>query len=327
MYYKVTNPDLSTQRLKGDFHYGVPFYVTGVGLLDITKNPEFGFGTSDWHFDVESVDQRIYDLQQILTIATTSNATTSTINLVIDYPIPREGENILGTLVKNYQTQNLRLKNEVADSTIKFIDGRLRVVGKELENIETNVQNFKQKNSLLGDLSEQGKLLVDNDAAYNDQMAKNAIILSVSKALLNYLNDDKNNKTVVPNAIIPDDVILASLINQYNALIGERDKQSMSVTSENTYMKNLESLITSLRNDMIKYLVNTERSLQITDQHLKVSNNQFNNQIVNVPPMEKIYLDLQRQEGIWQTIYTYLLQTKEETEISKTSNLSIATID
>jgi len=325
LYYKVTNPDLSTQRLQGNFTYNKPFYVIGVGLLNIKKNPEFGFGDSDWHFDIESVDQRIYDLQQILTIATTST-TTSTINLVIDYPIPREGENILGTLIKNYQVQNLRLKNEVADSTIKFIDGRLKVVGKQLEDIETNVQDFKQKNSLLGDLSEQGKLLVDNTAAYNDQMAKNAIVLSVSKALLTYLNDTNHNQTVVPNAIIPDDVILASLINQYNTLIGERDKQSLSVTNENPFMKNLEDRIVTLRKDMIKYLVNTERSLQITDQHLKVSTNQFNNQITKVPPMEKIYLDLQRQQAIWQTIYTYLLQTKEETEISKTSNLSIATL-
>src|SRR6185503_5898940 len=323
--YKETFPDLSTHKVDTVVNYDKPFFVAGVGIINISLNSPFSFGNDSYRFDIESVDQRVYDLQQILTITVTST-TVSTIDLVFDYPIPREGENILNDLIRTYQRQNVRLKNQVADSTISFIDGRLRVVGRNLEGIETNVQNFKQKNTLLGDLTEQGKLLVDNTAVYSDQMAKNAIVLSVTQSLLDYLNDEKNNKTVVPNAIVPGDLILAGLISNYNGLIAERDRQGLSVTADNPYMKNLEERIVTLRKDMIKYLNNTEKSLQITDAHLKQRTGQFTNQITNVPPKEKIYLDLERQQAIQQTIYTYLLQTKEETEISKTSNISIATI-
>src|SRR6185437_11471642 len=106
----------------------------------------------------------------------------------------------------------------------------------------------------------------------------------------------------------------------------ERDRQLLSVTKDNPFMENLEDRIATLRKDMIKNLLTTQKTLQITDQQLRGKTNQFLNQITNVPPKEKIYLDLSRTEAIKQTLYTYLLQTKEETEISKTSNLSIATV-
>jgi len=91
-------------------------------------------------------------------------------------------------------------------------------------------------------------------------------------------------------------------------------------------MVNLDARIASLRRDMIRNLVTTQQSLQITNSRLKSTNNGFAEQIAQVPPKQRVYLDLTRQQEITQTLYTYLLQKKEETEISKTSNLSIATV-
>src|SRR6185437_10242696 len=272
--YKVTYPDNSTERKDGTFRYGAYIKVVGVGIIQVTKNPAFDFGKYDYRFDIESVDQRVYELQQILSITTTST-TVTTINMVFDYPIPREGEDILKTLTLNYQRQNVQLKNQVADSTVSFIDRRLKIVGKELGGVETNIQNFKQNNKLIGDLTEQGKVLIENTSSYTDQLAKNETQLSIVQSLLEYLKDENKNKTVVPVSVLPNDLVLVALINNYNQLLVERDRQLLSVTKDNPFMENLEDRIATLRKDMIKNLLTTQKTLQITDQQLRGKTNQF----------------------------------------------------
>jgi tyrosine-protein kinase Etk/Wzc len=122
--YKETNPDLSTTRRSGNYKYGDLIKVAGVGVIKVTLNPIYAFTDNDYRFDIESVDQAIYNLQQTFTVTMTST-TVSTINLTFDYPIPRQGEGILRTLIAAYMKQNVQLKNEVADSTIAFINNRL----------------------------------------------------------------------------------------------------------------------------------------------------------------------------------------------------------
>lgn len=322
--YKETNPDMSTTRRTGDYKYGDLIKVAGVGVIKITQNPIYAFTDNNYRFDIESVDQAIYNLQQVLTISMIST-TVSTINLTFDYPIPRQGEAILRTLIAAYMKQNVQLQNEVADSTIAFINNRLIIVSTELNQIEHNVQDFKQENKL-ADLTEQGKLLLGTTNNYMDLENKNETSLSIIASLLDYLRDETKNKTVVPVSVLPDDPIFAKLVDTYNELLIEKDKQSISVTNDNPFMQNLDARIVTLRKDMIRNLLTTQQSLQITNQKLKATNNGFANQIAAVPPKQRVYLDLTRQQDITQTLYTFLLQKKEETEISKTSNLSIATL-
>ena len=323
--YKQTNPDLSTTSQDYIFHYNQPFFAVGVGLLRVKKSTQFNFAANQtYRFDIEAVEQRVYDLQQIFTV-TVPSTTVTTIALVFDYPLSGEGEGILARIVENYRNQDQVWNNMVADSTINFVDRRLVVVNKELMNIEQQLQIYKQKNSLADPL-EQGVLLVTNSSTYQDQLTRNETQLNIINSLLDYLNDETKNKTVVPESVLPTDVIFTSLVEKYNELLMDRDKQLLSVTKENPFMQNVDAQIVALRKDMIKNLSTTKKGIEITNQQLKASTAGFTNEINEVPSKQRIIMDLSRQQTIQQTLYEYLLQKKEETEITRTSNLSIATI-
>ena len=323
--YKQTNPDLSTKRQDYKFHYNQSFFAVGVGLMQVKKNPQISFASGEsYRFDIEAPEQRVYDLQQMITISVPST-TVTTISLVFNYPVPGEGQRILGTMIKNYRDQDQVWNNMVADSTISFVDRRLVLVNDQLMKIEQALQLYKQQNSL-ADVGEQGLLLVTNSSNYQDQLTKNQTQLSIINSLLDYLNDETKNKTVVPESVLPTDVIFTSLVQEYNSLLMNRDKQLLSVTKDNPFMQNIDAQIVALRKDMIKNLSTTKKGIEITNAQLRNSTAGFTNEIDKAPSKQRIILDLTRQQTIQETLYTYLLQRKEETEITRTSNLSIATV-
>ena len=276
--YKQTNPDLSTTRQDIVLHYNQSFNAVGVGLLRVKKSTIYNFSPGEtYRFDIEAVEQRVYDLQQIFTV-TVPSTTVTTIQMVFDYPVPGEGENILKRFITNYRNQDQVWNNMVADSTIAFIDRRLLVVNAELSAIEQNLQDYKQKNSL-ADPNAQGVLLVNNSSSYLDQLTKNETQLNIVNSLLDYLNDDTKNKTVVPESVLPADLIFTSLVEKYNQLLMDRDKQLLSVTKDNPFMQNEDAQIVALRKDMIKNLSTTKKGIEITNKQLKASTQNFENQI------------------------------------------------
>jgi tyrosine-protein kinase Etk/Wzc len=321
--YKETYPNTSTATKSNTYYYGQQYFVAGVGIIRVLRNHQFGYGNQSYRFDIENVDQRIYELQQLMTISVT-NTTVTAISLVFDYPIPDEGEAILTHLMHRYKQQNVILQNIVADSTISFLKGQLVLNNDQLQKVENELTIFKQRYKL-ADITEQGDLLLTTTNTYLDELEKNETELGIIKSLLDYLRDEKKNKTVVPVSVLPQDPEFASMVDSYNSLLIERDRELLTVTSKNPFMENMEARISSLRADMIKNLTTTQQSLVITNNDLKKSTNGFNNQIQAIPPVQKEYTDLEREQTVDQQLYVYLLQKLEETEMSKSSNLSIAT--
>ena len=320
--YKETDPLGNTTNRSGIYYYGQAYNVAGVGLIRVLRNHKFGWGNESYRFDVENPDQRIYELQQLFLFSSTST-TTTTIDLVFNYPIANEGESILTHLINRYLKQNVLMQNMVADSTIKFVNKQLMITREQLQDVERRMQNFKQDNKL-ADLNAQGQLLLNTSNTYMTDLDQNQTELSIIKSLQDYLKDE--SKTVVPVSVLPTDPEFATLVDTYNSLIIERDKQSLTVTKDNPFMQNIEDRIATLRADMLKNLSTTKQALDITNQHLKSTTGGFSNQLAAIPPLQKQYIDLQRELEVDQSLYTYLLQKLAATQMSKASNLSIATV-
>ncbi|WP_129715947.1 tyrosine-protein kinase [Pedobacter sp. SYP-B3415] len=330
--FNVELLDAGTLQLSGDefqmtVRWGQPFKLPGIGEVNITPVPGIKMKKGDpYIITISSFDQKVAELAGRLNIAVSSSKET-VIDLSLQYPLQQKGEDILNTLITRYRASNIEERNEVADSTIKFIQGRLSYLGSELGDLEGNIQRFRERNSL-ADMSEQSKLLVANTGEINSELGKTEIQLSVLTDLEKYLKDPQTSKRVLPSSLVPNDQVYGSLMDRYNALLLERDRLLLSVTEESAFVKNLDNQISNLRSDIISNIGSTKSSYVITRNKLRGQISSAEGKIRGVPQTEKNYLVLARQQKIKEELYIFLMEKAEETAISKTSNVSVAkTID
>jgi tyrosine-protein kinase Etk/Wzc len=305
-----------------NLRFDKPFFVSGVGTIEISLN---GTGTYDtfnqkgYSFSILSTDEQASNLESNLAITIPDKDATA-ISVILSYDLPKKGQDIVNRMLDIYMKQSVEVKNRTADSTIAFINGRLLVVSKELGGIEGKIEIFKQKNNL-ADIPEQAKMMVDKGGTYDQQLIAMETQIGVIDGILNYLKQNVD-KRVAPTLVVADDPVYTSLVANYNTLLFERDRQLLTSTPGNPYIKNLDDHIAAVKTDIITNLTNTKKSFDIRRDDIKKSLNGINGQMNTAPVVQRLYLDLSRQQQIEQTLYEFLLQKREETEISEASNIS-----
>lgn len=296
------------------------FVIPGLGKVMIQRVASSIAKNQIYSVRVATVNQTIgYLLGKLDVAIPIKNADILTLSFTNQ--VTQSSEDILNKLIEAYIDANITDKNKVADSTIAFIDNRLIYVGRELGAVEGNVETFKQKNKI-ADIAAQSGLLVSSTGEYVEQEAKIETQLNILNSVESYLTGSQVNQRIVPSGALLEDPTFAPLVERYNLLVLEKEKSSLSQTEDNPYMQNLNTQIAGSRQDMLSSLKGLKKSLLITKANIQSRSGILAGQVKKVPAVERVFLDLNRQQQIKQELYVYLLTKREETAISKTSNIS-----
>ena len=296
------------------------FTIPFVGVVQIIKGTAVPVLEEKYSFNIMSVDTKVIALMDAITVEV-KNKQVTIIDLSLTHAIPKKGEDILNKLIEKYVQANLTDKNEVADSTVKFIQNRLAYIGGELGGLEGNIQNFKQENNL-ADMTEQSKLLVQTTGQYVNDLGKIETQISILKSLQDYLKDEGKNKRVLPSSLVPADLVFNGAVEKYNSLTLERARRLIGVTEANPGIQLMDKEIANARADIESNISTTLDGFLITRNRINGQMKKAEGQVRNVPKVERNYLNLARQQQIKQELYIFLMQKSEETAISKTSNIA-----
>lgn len=239
----------------------------------------------------------------------------NTVVVSLEDPIPQRGIDILSTLIKTYNDENVTKKNIIAVNTINFIDKRLAYLSRDLSNVEQDVESYKQDN-MVTDVGADAQINMVKSGEYRQMLSTAEVQLRVIESLERYLGQNNNQFQMVPSSLNINNITLNELTSKFNALQQERNRMLRTSNANNPLVLNLTDQLITLKSNIEENLHNIKQGILIERNNLRAMASQFNSKIHSAPAVERGLLERSREQAVKMSLYRYLLQKREETTLS-----------
>lgn len=313
----VIDEEGDEEEIEKEFDRLPAILPTPVGVINFSKNdslPEPMEEDVKLMAYISSPTVTAQDYMENLTVEATSKTTTIA-QISVQNTDKQRGIDFVNCLVAFYNQDANDEKNEVAQKTAEFIEERISIINRELGTAETELADFKQRSGLT-DLTSDAKLALEESSRYGQQRMENATQIQLVEFLRNYINDPKNDDEVIPSNVGLQDPNLTSAIDQYNAMIVERNRLLRTSSESNPAVINMNTGIEAMRHSVQTTVESVLKGLNIAKSDIERQARKFEGRISNAPIQEKEFLSIARQQEIKAALYTMLLQKREENALT-----------
>ncbi len=230
--------------------------------------------------------------------------------------LPKRAEDVINMIITVYKESWLKDKNLMTIATSNFITERLGVIERELGDVDSNISSYKSAH-LLPDVDAVSSLYMGQARENMSQILQLNTQRSIANYMKSYLTESSKKNQLLPSNSGIESTGIESQISEYNNKLLERNNLVANSSEHNPLVQDIDQALDAQRKAILASVNNLIVSIDTQIRHVEESENRTTSQIASSPNQAKYLQSVGRQQKVKEALYLFLLQKREENELSQ----------